>query len=159
MTTKEFDWEPSYGFTGMNKTELVKLAEALELARRRVCAYNPPPYDSDRRCDCKYGASVKENQSMGSEQTGCPELRETINRLLHRIETFDPEYVFRVVDEDGNFAKPVSTGYRAPTKPNERRYSQAKGFYLTQSRAEAAIRGGVGDRVQRAPVGKWEDVG
>jgi hypothetical protein len=154
------DWEPSYGFCGMRETDRIALAEALELVRRRVCAYNMGIHDGDVRCDCKYGASIKEKTSMGSERTGCPELREIINRLLHRPETLedDPEYVYRVVDKDGNFAKPVSTGYRAPTKPNERRYSQAKGLYTTQGRANAAIRGGVGARVQRGQIVKWEDV-
>jgi hypothetical protein len=85
----KFDWEPGYGFCGMNQTDRIALAEALEVVRRLICVYNPPPYDSDVRCDCKYGASVKEKQSMGSEHTGCPELREIINRLLHRPETLD----------------------------------------------------------------------
>jgi hypothetical protein len=66
------------------------------------------------------------------------------------------EYVYRVVDDKGNFAKPVSTGYRTPTKPNERRWSSAKGLYTTAGRAKAAVRGGVGTKVQRAPIGEWE---
>lgn len=77
------DWEPSYGFCAFRNSTNIQLAEALEKARRRVCAYNWPPYDSDVPCDCKYGGTVKENRSLGSESTGCPELRETIYILLH----------------------------------------------------------------------------
>lgn len=79
----DYDWEPSYGFCAGRGTSNIALAEALEAARRRVCAYNWPPYESDVRCDCKYGSSVKEKTSYGSESTGCPELREMIYRLLH----------------------------------------------------------------------------
>jgi hypothetical protein len=48
-----------------------------------VCGYRY----SDR-CDCKYGLVDAKYPGAGSEQTGCPELRELINRLLHRPETF-----------------------------------------------------------------------
>lgn len=82
------DWEPSYGFCAFNTNDNVKLAEALEVVRRRVCAYNMGLRDGDVHCDCKYGATVNEKQFPGSESTGCPELREIINRLLHRPESF-----------------------------------------------------------------------
>lgn len=85
----DFDWEPSYGFCAENKTNVVELAEALELVRRRACAYNMDIMNGDTPCDCKYGGSVKEKRSLGSERTGCPELREIINRLLHRPEIFN----------------------------------------------------------------------
>lgn len=86
--TKAFEWEPSYGFCGMAETDAVRLAEALEVVRRRICAYNLGFNNADVRCDCKYGVSVEDDARLGSEQTGCPELREIINRLLHRPETF-----------------------------------------------------------------------
>jgi hypothetical protein len=85
-TPTKFDREPSYGFCAGRGTSNIQLAEALERVRRQVCAYNWPPYDSDARCDCKFGATVKEKFSFGSESTGCPELREIIYSLLHRPE-------------------------------------------------------------------------
>jgi hypothetical protein len=42
-----------------------QLIANLETLRRRLCEYGP---DAER-CDCKYGASGR------SEQSGCPELR------------------------------------------------------------------------------------
>jgi hypothetical protein len=87
------------------------------------------------------------------------ELEDTSQRMRdYKVATGIDEHVYRVIDDEGNFAKPVSTGHRTPTKPNERRYSQAKGLYLTESRARAAIRGGVGTKVQKASIGEWQDV-
>ena len=83
---KKYDWEPSYGFCGLNTDPIEDLTYALELVRRRICAYNMGIRQGDVSCDCKYG--INENdRSMGSEATGCPELRELINRLIHRSET------------------------------------------------------------------------
>lgn len=84
-------WEPSYGFCATNEHDRVELAMTLEALRRQVCCYG-----GGNRCDCKYGlrpdlgADVQEFGVIGSktygnsEQTGCPELREIIHRLLHR---------------------------------------------------------------------------
>jgi hypothetical protein len=80
-------WEPDYGFCAMKETANVELAEALEVVRRRVCAYNIGSSERDVRCDCKYGASTESRRS--GEKTGCPELRELINRLLYRPASFD----------------------------------------------------------------------
>lgn len=52
----------------MTREEVLK---AVDLARKARCGY------IGKRCDCKYG-------SGGSEQTGCPELRE-LGALLSRI--------------------------------------------------------------------------
>jgi hypothetical protein len=93
--SEKLDWEPSYGFCGVSTKANAKLAEALEAlealeaVRRRVCAYNMGLRNEDVRCDCKYGIDLTTKRTMGSEQTGCPELRELINRLLHRPETFN----------------------------------------------------------------------
>lgn len=99
-------WEPSYGFCAYNETDNVTLAKTLEAIRRMLCCYG-----GGSRCDCKYGLTVNEDltpvefgfvDSNGvgvnrftakytvgnSEQVGCPELREVINRLLHRPESF-----------------------------------------------------------------------
>lgn len=76
-------WEPGYGFCGTATHGNTPLAVALEVARRRVCAYGSI---RDEPCDCKYGA--RPGQYAGSEATGCPELREVIHRLLYRPETF-----------------------------------------------------------------------
>lgn len=101
-------WEPNYGFCAGNETDRVVLAMTLEAIRRQVCCYG-----GGNRCDCKYGlmpdihAVVHEFgisrgekspqrttltgpdyyigvKNENSEQTGCPELRELIHRLLHR---------------------------------------------------------------------------
>lgn len=78
----KLDWEPSYGFCATSTQDNVALATALEAVRRRICAYGPQA----RTCDCKFGISL---DGIGySEQTGCPELREMIHRLLHRPGTF-----------------------------------------------------------------------
>lgn len=106
--TKTSMWEPSYGFCASNETDRVALAMTLEAVRRRICAYG-----GGNRCDCKYGlmpdiyAEVQEfgikrgeksspanplasrdfyngTKTNNHEQTGCPELRELIHRLLHR---------------------------------------------------------------------------
>lgn len=93
MTDELAAWEPLYGFCAYNETDKVALAKTLEAVRRQICAYG-----GGNTCDCKYGLSVKESVPTfedrqgfniggtigGSEQTGCPELREIINRLLHR---------------------------------------------------------------------------
>jgi len=99
------EWEPAYGFCATNEHDRVALAMTLEALRRRVCSYG-----GGNRCDCKYGLRVDRGavvhefgitppegtptdraRSMrysgtkgNSEQTGCPELREIIHRLLHR---------------------------------------------------------------------------
>lgn len=95
------EWEPSYGFCAMNETDRVALAMTLEAIRRQVCCYG-----GGNRCDCKYGLRVERGAQLqefgvapaegersiayrgirmgSSEQTGCPELREIIHRLLHR---------------------------------------------------------------------------
>lgn len=83
---KQYDWEPAYGTAQHNKHSNVALAEALELVRRRICVYNMGFVDGDVICDCKYGISSE--TKFHSEQTGCPELREMIQRLLHRPESF-----------------------------------------------------------------------
>lgn len=70
------EWEPSYGFT---KTDPEALAHALEAVRRRVCAYGPDA----QRCDCKYGLTTEQKDRLGSERTGCPELRSAVRLLLH----------------------------------------------------------------------------
>lgn len=62
------------------------------------------------------------------------------------------EYVYRVVNEDGSFAKPVGQRGSYPGQS-----SSAKGLYTTLQRANAAIRGGIGSRIQRSVV-EWEDV-
>lgn len=97
-------WEGEYGFCGSNETERLALAKTLEAIRRTICTYG-----GTGRCDCKYGLTVTDekptHEDLGirtmrydfktrtrvpapalqySEQTGCPELRETIHRLLHR---------------------------------------------------------------------------
>jgi hypothetical protein len=85
----ELEWEPDYGFTARNTTDVTSLAAALEATRRRICAYGP----TATRCDCKYGAGVHLNLGhvnpdgtvkAGDEQSGCPEISEVIHRLLHR---------------------------------------------------------------------------
>lgn len=78
--------EPAYGLTAGRGTDKVALAAALEYVRRRICGYSIRLQDV--RCDCKYGLSIEKVQSgdeidYGSEQTGCPELREVIYQLLH----------------------------------------------------------------------------
>lgn len=71
--------------------------------------------------------------------------------------TSDMQYVYRVVNEDGSFAKPRNKGYGAgPLGPGEARWSTAKGLYTTEGRAKAAIKGGVGKYVERGEVINWE---
>lgn len=63
------------------------LINALEAARRDVCAYGPHA----ATCDCKYGLMPAVGEALSSnarncshrncEHTGCPELRDEINRL------------------------------------------------------------------------------
>lgn len=83
---KTFDWEPEPGFCAGNRTPNEELAYALELVRRRICAYNMGIREGDVRCDCKYGINI--DSYAGSEGCGCPELRELIYRLLHAPESF-----------------------------------------------------------------------
>jgi hypothetical protein len=80
-------WEPAYGFCATRDRDPRELAAALELIRRRVCAYGP----NAKTCDCKYGLGLRlldgdasTYSGLSSEQTGCPELRELIHKLLHR---------------------------------------------------------------------------
>jgi hypothetical protein len=77
-------WEPAYSFTATNDKDPHDLAAALELVRRCICGYGP----NATTCDCKYGAGSEltnpEGRYLNSEQTGCPELREVIHKLLHR---------------------------------------------------------------------------
>lgn len=51
-----------------------ELIEALERVRKAVCQY------SGSRCDCKYGASIR------GEETGCPELRDVIDFFSNMTE-------------------------------------------------------------------------
>lgn len=76
--------EPDYGWTPHKNTDKVDLAAALEYVRRTICCYSLD-IERDVRCDCKYGLSIEdgERRGVGSEQTGCPELREVIYLLLH----------------------------------------------------------------------------
>lgn len=83
-----YDWEPASGFCALNRNSNIELAAALEVVRRKICAYNMGTRDKDVRCDCKYGATPEEARYIGSENTGCPELREVIYRLLHAPESF-----------------------------------------------------------------------
>lgn len=87
MVIDAAEWEPSYGLTATNTTANAKLAETLEAMRRRACAYG----SDAERCDCKYGLRPDGRRRPGDEQCGCPELRETIHRLLHRPESLIPE--------------------------------------------------------------------
>jgi hypothetical protein len=54
-------------------------------------------------CDCKYGLGVNTDDRFGSEQTGCPELTEIINRLLHRPESLSGDV--------GDYADAKNKGY------------------------------------------------
>ena len=84
MSEQTLPWEPSYGFM---KTDRVVLAAALEMVRRRNCAYGP----TSSTCDCKYGigkhitpaGEMYDTKVWNSEMTGCPELRSVIHMLLH----------------------------------------------------------------------------
>ncbi|WP_157368065.1 hypothetical protein [Alloactinosynnema sp. L-07] len=78
-----------FGFCAFRTTSLRDLAAALEAVRRAVCAYG-----GDGRCDCKYGANPSTELRVGTERTGCPELRELIHRLLAR-----PESLTEVVEQ------------------------------------------------------------
>lgn len=89
-----YDWEPSaYGFCAQVENDNESLASALEAIRRQVCAYGGRGV-----CDCKFGIEAiplpknflgGRTINLGSEKTGCPELREMIHRLLYRPETFN----------------------------------------------------------------------
>lgn len=83
MSTSDYNWEPAYGFAPFYTATNVGMAYSLEAIRRRLCAYRAV---GDQTCDCKYGVTM--NGSGTSEATGCCELREMIDRLLHRPETF-----------------------------------------------------------------------
>ena len=100
MTDKRFDWESNYGFTAMNVHSNEELAATLEQLRRQVCVYGGGDF-----CDCKYGLKAEgttqdwmrargERRKWHGEQTGCPELRELIHRLLYRPETFQQDTLF-----------------------------------------------------------------
>lgn len=62
----------------------IGLASALEVVRRRVCAYSDGTIDA--RCDCKYGVGevLTEGASIAphGEKNGCPELRDVVTFLL-----------------------------------------------------------------------------
>ncbi len=64
-----------------------RLLAALEAARLEVCAY---PLSST--CDCKYGLipGGHDPAVIGSEHTGCPELRQLI-RTLREVSEEEPE--------------------------------------------------------------------
>lgn len=73
-------------YTARNRDRLIA---ALEAARRSVCAYGPEA----RTCDCKYGmfppaadAPFQGPKFLGSEETGCPELRDLIRTLEREAE-------------------------------------------------------------------------
>jgi hypothetical protein len=53
-----------------------RLIAGLEELRKSVCAYGPDAV----RCDCKFGVTCPRLHA-GSEQTGCPELRQVIEYL------------------------------------------------------------------------------
>jgi hypothetical protein len=53
-----------------------RIIAGLEELRKVVCAYGP---DAER-CDCKFGVKYPRKYA-GSEQTGCPELRQAIEYL------------------------------------------------------------------------------
>ena len=86
MTTDPQPWEPRYGLLAHRDHGAEILASALEVVRRQVCAYGP----NATTCDCKFGVGLQLTEGgggyrgPGSEQTGCPELRELIHKLLHR---------------------------------------------------------------------------
>lgn len=95
MTEKRFEWESTYGFCAYNETANEQLAATLEALRRKVCCYGGGDF-----CDCKYGLQAAgptgrhgtwgdrdQTNRRNHEQTGCPELREMIHRLLYRPET------------------------------------------------------------------------
>lgn len=81
-------WKDKYDCSGdfYNRTSRQELAATLEAVRRTVCAY------MGDRCDCKYGLKPGDTRfeyvQASSEQTGCPELAEVIDRLLHHPESF-----------------------------------------------------------------------
>lgn len=50
-----------------------EVIEGVERVRKSLCCYAGPT------CDCKYGISGSERP--GSEQTGCPELRDVLGYL------------------------------------------------------------------------------
>jgi hypothetical protein len=58
-----------------------RVIEGLEALRRSICGY--PQMNS---CDCKYGASLR------GEQTGCPELRYAISVLQSLPELEPPSW-------------------------------------------------------------------
>jgi len=58
------------------KAQIIK---ALWAVRERVCAYSDETFKNEKaRCDCKYGASMR------GEETGCPEIH-FINGLLKHM--------------------------------------------------------------------------
>jgi len=91
-----------------------------------------------------------------SDEAECERILELLKGAeIHIVwPSADMPEVFRVVNEDGSFAKPKSKGYRA--KPGEIAWSTAKGLYTTEGRAKAAIRGGIGQYIERGKVTCWE---
>lgn len=68
---------------GMFTIPLHELAGRLTDYQHAVCAYGTR--DGDHRiCDCKYGGAPISNKRLGSEQTGCPELRMAA-RIIRRL--------------------------------------------------------------------------
>lgn len=61
------------------ETHIGRLIESLERVRKGLCTYMGPT------CDCKYG--FPSDIRPGTEQTGCPELRDAIGflRNLERV--------------------------------------------------------------------------
>jgi hypothetical protein len=51
-----------------HKQYFAKIVDQLEVVRKMVCPY------AGETCDCKHGINSQTNL-IGSEQTGCPELR------------------------------------------------------------------------------------
>lgn len=57
-----------------------RLIENLERMRQQRCGYGSTLEGEGARCDCKFGASGK------GEQTGCPELRQAIFLIQGKFE-------------------------------------------------------------------------
>jgi hypothetical protein len=71
-----------------------RLIEGLTRLGERHCQYAGGEWIS-RRCDCKFGASFK------GEQTGCPELRQAIEAIRELARLRRIEQAAREVDEAG----------------------------------------------------------
>ena len=72
-----------------------QLADKLNVLRISRCCYGA---SETGRCDCKYGYdfNLPRPKYAGSEQTGCPELREAVLEL-RRLQRFIEE---GVIDQD-----------------------------------------------------------